>query len=234
MADAAEPFKLPSDRDLAKIGAEFQLNVAQARELELALRHAQEDLKGFFRNRIGRAQSAQIVDRLKSFRDKLGALIKTISSDVQSFNDTLPFDAREAIADGASAELILATTGREVLKDGKRLAYASHAAGLLHGASLLAEQLRRVKAPVDRFFDSYASDTGGRLPDYVRQRLIVALADAAPAILGRRATGATRGPFIRLVTEVINECGLDDTGVEKAVERVLKSRKIAAQGYPRK
>ena len=123
-----------------------------------------------------------------------------------------------------SSELIFEVTGRNVIgADGARLAHAVDAAGLDSGAEIWLAQLERVHEPMRGFFEEATPDAGGREPDFARHQLIIRLAEVSPVVLGRKATATAGGPFVRLVASVVNACGLDDTGIERAVERALKT-----------
>ena len=218
----AEPFQIPSDKQLRANTKEFDLNREQVRELELTIRHAHEDLAGFYRTRMDRSERASRIDKLKEMHAAITRLLKVLGPNaavIDDVNESLPFNMRELIGEVISPDLIAEVTGRtrHSLQHGQ----GRRAAGLEHGTRLLAAQLRLIKEPLDAWLAAYTVDPGGRESDNTRNYLIAALSRAAPAVIGREATATANGTFARLVTAVCHACGLDDNGLEKRVERVL-------------
>lgn len=223
---AADLFDLPSAGDLAEIASELHLSDVQKHELDLTLRHAHADLEGFFRTRLDRSDRARRAERLKAFHGALASLLDVMGENpvaIEDLNDCLPFEARETIGKGVSKEVAETISGRAV--HALRGDDAMRSVGLLHGAHLLAAQLRLIKAPIDAWLNAYVADPGGVEPDHMRNHVIRALAHAAPAILGRRATATAGGRFARLVAAVFHACELDDTGLEARIGRVLATRR---------
>jgi hypothetical protein len=62
---------------------------------------------------------------------------------------------------------------------------------------------------------------GGRKADLARLYLVLRLAGAAPNIIGRKASASQTGPFVRLCAAVLTACGLDETGVEELIARII-------------
>ena len=216
-----EMFDLPSPAALDEITREFGLTDSQRRELELVLRHAREDLEGYFRTRIGRGPRKDRMDQLAAIDKALARLVDRLGEDFDLMNENLPFECREAIAWCASAQLIATVTGENVFEAGARVSHKEKAVGLRHGAEILAAQLRRIREPIQAVLAEKSTDPGGREPDHVRAVLIRALAEAAPLIIGQRATGTSKGKFPRLIAAVFVALEIDDTGLEKVIERQL-------------
>jgi hypothetical protein len=55
-----------------------------------------------------------------------------------------------------------------------------------------------------------------------RDYLLLRVAEAAPAVIGRRPTATAGGRFVRLCAAVVVACGFDGLGVERAVEKAIK------------
>lgn len=136
-------------------------------------------------------------------------------------NDDLPFEARVAIAQCTSSELITVVTGEDVSDRSARVPYKEQSAGLHHGASILLAQLRLIHEPIRDVLTEKSADPGGLEPNYVRLTLIRALAAAAPTIIGKAATGTARGRFQLFVAAVFRSLEIDTDGIEKAIEHTL-------------
>lgn len=217
----ARNFTLPNPVELAGIIRELMLNEAQARELELVIRHAHEDLEEYYRTRISRGQRKIRMGRLRSVDHALAKLITLLGKNPELVNEDLPFDAREAIAWCASSQLITLVTG-DILSDANsRVSEKEASAGLRHGARLLAAQLQLIREPIANVLAEESTDAGGLEPDHVRLRLIRSLAAAAPEIIGEAATGSAGGIFTKLVDAVFRGLNVNTEGLEKVIEHVL-------------
>jgi hypothetical protein len=217
-------FDLPTKERFAELCKDLNLDKEQAHELELAIRHAHEDLDGFFKTRISRAERAYRFEQLKAFDKALTKLIATMGPNtkaVADFNVSLPFSLREQIGLMASPSHITTATGRTARKS--RAARDRKVAGLEHGAKLLHVQLTEIKKGIGNLLESAVIDRGGRSPDLVRQYLVKALAQSASDILGRAATSTSNSRFVQLVLSVFSACAIDEAGAEELIERSLKT-----------
>lgn len=82
--------------------------------------------------------------------------------------------------------------------------------------------VRAMRQPIRAELLQARQDRGGARTRCGRELLIFLLARDATKIIGRRATAAANGPFQRLCKSVFDCCGIDDTGIEDAVERCLE------------
>jgi hypothetical protein len=105
-----------------------------------------------------------------------------------------------------------------------RFDYQRKTLGLKHAPELLAHLVDRIYRPIQVWLDLDRLNRGGRPSDVVRDYVLIRLIEAAPEVLGSRATGTADGKFVRLCTGVFNACGLNTEGLEKAIERILKQR----------
>ena len=104
-----------------------------------------------------------------------------------------------------------------------RLLSRRQARGLEHGGELLMHFVERINQPIKTWFKLDRRNRGGRpAKNLARDFLLFRLAEAAPAVIGRRPTATVNGPFVRLCTAVVAACGLDDRGIERAVEKAIK------------
>mgnify|MGYP006282015259 CR=1 FL=1 len=224
-------FRLPTKKQLAMIRRELGLDDAQANDLDLAIRHAYQDLEGYYRTRIGRGPRKDRMDQLQAFEQALGNLIEVIGDDPDRINDDLPFAARETIGWCTSSQLIEAVTGEGVSVRRRRVPHKEQSVGLHHGARLLAAQLRLIRDPIVSILSEKSTDTGGPEPNHVPVVLIRALAGAAPDIIGKRATATANGKFEQLVGAVFEALGIESADLRKTIERILykKSSKRKAR-----
>ncbi|MEI6536955.1 MAG: hypothetical protein WCN98_16545 [Verrucomicrobiaceae bacterium] len=220
----AKNFKIPSPKKLKDLGRDLKLSDAQARELDFVIRHAHADLEGIFRMKMTRAERARRLKQLKIFRGALMRLASTMGTtpeEIADFNVNLPFELRETIGQMASAGVIRTVVGRRV--EEVEADHIRKSAELTHGAEIFHHQLLEISKGIDTLLDAAVKDPGGRNPDLVRNHLATKLARSSRGILGRRASGTAGGRFSKLVAAVFIACGLADDGVEKIVERTLKS-----------
>jgi hypothetical protein len=83
--------------------------------------------------------------------------------------------------------------------------------------------IKTINHPIKSWLELDRLNRGGRPPKSVaRGYLLVRLVEAAPAIIGGRATATARGRFVRLCAAVCIASGLDDRGIEQAVERTIE------------
>jgi hypothetical protein len=106
-----------------------------------------------------------------------------------------------------------------------RFEYQRKTLGLKQGPELLAHLVERIIRPIQIWLELNRRPGGGRPSDAVRDHVVIRLVEAAPEVLGSRATATAGGKFVRLCTGVFNACGLNSEGLEKAIERILKKRK---------
>jgi hypothetical protein len=105
----------------------------------------------------------------------------------------------------------------------QRVEFQRKAIGLKHGPELLRYAIERINQPIKTWFELDRLNRGGRpTKNPARDLLLLRLAERAQAILGRRPTATAGGRFVRLCADVVVACGLDDRGIERAVEKALK------------
>ena len=98
--------------------------------------------------------------------------------------------------------------------------------------NLLAHRVERINRPVKAWGELDRCNKNGRPANVVREFLLIRLAVAAPNVLDSRATVTAGGKFVRLCAAVFSACGLDTEGLEKSIERVLKSRRTRSLPKP--
>jgi hypothetical protein len=105
----------------------------------------------------------------------------------------------------------------------ERVEYQRQAIGLKEGPALLRYAIERINQPIKTWFELDRLNRGGRpRKNPARDFLLFRLAEVARAITGRRPTATAGGRFVRLCAPVVAACGLDDRGIERAVEKALK------------
>jgi hypothetical protein len=105
----------------------------------------------------------------------------------------------------------------------ERLEYERRTIGLKNGSELLAYLIKTINQPIKAWFDVDRLNRGGRpTKNPARNLLLLRLAEAAPVVIGRRATATARGRFVRLCAVVVAACRLDDLGIERSVEKAIK------------
>jgi hypothetical protein len=95
--------------------------------------------------------------------------------------------------------------------------------GLERGGELFVHVIERINRPIKTWLELDRHNRGGRpMKSLARDLLLYRLAEAAPVIIRRKATATARGRFVRLCHAVTVACGLDDRGLERAVEKAIK------------
>jgi hypothetical protein len=95
--------------------------------------------------------------------------------------------------------------------------------------------VERVNQPIKTWFELDRRNRGGRpAKNLARDFLLFRLAEAAPAVIGRRPTATAGRRFVRLCAAVVVACGFDDRGIERAVEKAIKElSKQSRKGFRR-
>lgn len=199
-----------------------------ARELEVAISHLVEDLET---SRISREERKEIVRQRRILSRHLRGLERFASnrhdSETTSLRMLLPNASLDAIARLSSDEAMRARADAGphprpmVFPEGPLSPEKREAAGLLYGDLLLA-MVRSAAGPLDEWLAQDRRNKGGSPPDTARRLAIIALANAAPSIIARRATATANGPFARLCADVLALLGIPCTGLERAIETTLR------------
>jgi hypothetical protein len=237
-------FHRPTPEEFDVLVRDQKLDGLQAHELGLVLYHVDEDLKEYRKRREGRKPRRELVRRLKRFADLFNDLGYEIDRSRKTMADFLPLDAQEEIGQLMSYGAIEAALSREIpsrdLKSEiesltmddpnfrmaqleERLEYERRTIGLKNGSELLAYLIKTINQPIKAWFDVDRLNRGGRpTKNPARNLLLLRLAEAAPVVIGRRATATARGRFVRLCAVVVAACRLDDLGIERSVEKAIK------------
>lgn len=203
-----------------------------ARELEVTINHLVKDLET---SRISREERKEIVRQRRILSRHLRGLERFASNRLASktapLHMLLPNASLDAIARLSSDEAMraLAAAGPRahaprpmVFPEGPLPPEKREAAGLLHGDLLLLAMVRSAAGPLDEWLAQDRRNKGGSPPDTARRLAIIALANAAPSIIARRATATANGPFARLCADVLALLGIPCTGLERAIETTLR------------
>jgi hypothetical protein len=241
--DREQVFRLPTPRDFDEIVRELGLKYhEQANELSLTILHIAADLENFQKKFEGREPRADMVRRLERLAKILGELEDEIKRASRTMSDFLPFDTLEEIGLLVSYSAMEAALDCKLISrdlrlemehipeegDGLRMAeiesrfdYERKTLGLKEGPRLLAYLIHRINQPIKIWIELDKLNRGGRRSNMVRDYVLIRLAQACPRILRSRPTATANGPFVRMCIGVFNACGLDDQGIEKAIERIL-------------
>jgi hypothetical protein len=237
-------FHMPTPEAFADLVRERKLDALQAHELGLVLYHVDEDLKQFHRRREGSQPRRELVRRFRRITRIVYDLQFELNRWRKTINDVLPADLRGEIGLLMSYCAMEAALNQEIptrslrseieslaaedpdfrmVQIEERLAAHREARGLEHGGEFLMHIIERVSRSAKAFFEIERLNRGGRPPkDLARSYLLIRLTEAAPSIIGGRATATARGRFVLLCAAAVAACGLDDSGIERAVERAIK------------
>jgi hypothetical protein len=235
-------FHLPSREGWAELVKDLGLDHGQAHELDLALRHIDEDLRTIAEDQRRLGSRDDRMARLNRIARALFTLEEELGPGGARIGDVLPFNSLEAIGRGLSYTAMEETLGRPLTEPGlgealKEEAFARiaqieerfdcqrHAVGLNHGSALLAHLLASINGPVRTWFDFHRLDKGGRATDPEHEYVILVLSRASRAVVGRGPTAIAGGAFQALCAGVFAQCGLESDSLEKAVKKVLSRRR---------
>jgi hypothetical protein len=237
-------FSLCSKEAFDELVRDHKLNAKQARELQLLTYHVDEDLRADRKRREGRQPRKELVRRLKRVAKFIGDLEFELQRWRNTINDFLPQEAQAEIGFLMSFSAMEAALGEElrfrelqsVIDDlaaedpdfrmaqlEERLESRREARGLEHGGQFFVHCIERINREIQSWLELDRLNKGGRPPKSVaRDYLLIRLVEAARAIIGRKATATAKGRFVRLCADVCVACGLDDRGIERAVEKAIK------------
>ena len=237
-------FHRPTAQEFDELAQDQKLDDLQAHELRLVIYHVDEDPKEYRKRRERNKPRRELVRRLKRFADLFDRLEYEIDRSRKTMADFLPLDALEEIGLFMSYGALEAALNREIpsrdlrseiesLTAGgpdfrmaqieERLEYERRAIGLKDGPELLAYLIKKINQPIKTWFAVDRLNRGGRpTKNPARDLLLFRLAEAAPVVIGRRATTTARGRFVLLCAAVALACGLQRRGIERAVEKAIK------------
>ena len=186
-----------------------------------------------------------MVRRLKIVDKSFERLHTDLTQYCKTLGDVLPFDTLQASGELLSYGAIESALGRKIpgrnlLRDIEEQfagradlraaeieelrAYERQALGLNEGPALIAYIVGALHRPIRAWLEIEKGNRGGRPADLPRVVLLIGLANAAPDILGAKPTATAKGRFMRLCAAVCQACGFDNSGIEEAVERLLRKR----------
>ena len=213
--------------EIRALARRMELPASCARELEVTIQHVVADLEA---TRITHEERKENVRQRRILSRLLRGLERFVSNRIASttapLHMLLPHASFDAIGRLSSDEAIrgLAAAMLLALPEGPLRVGTRQAAALQHGDLLLHGLVRELLGPLDQWLAQDRLNKGGRPPDTARRFTIIALANAAPAIIGRAATATANGPFARLCAEVLPLLGITVTGLERAIEAALRQR----------
>lgn len=209
----------PSDGELSRLSKLFGLTPEQARELKIVVAHIVQDLGMFQAWAEQRPARSDLVARLKRIEKQLGDLKRTLSVRPDDVTALMPRGVEDFLAAALTAEILGELLGQDLSQTAEP---RREALALKHSGPLLAGLVEALHRPFERWLEFDRRNTGGRPADRPRRIVIAEVAEAAPDILGRTAAVAQDGPFARLCNEVVTMLGLDTSGLEKLIPRVVK------------
>lgn len=236
----------PGPSDWKALVRDLELSASGAHQLELTLRHLIADLDNFDRSAKERGPRDILVTRLKRLGSAMTALedeirrskhlmIKFLPSDsLQAIGELMSYSALEKALDveiqspnlNASLGKATGASGNLRITDIEQAyLYQRQTLGLKRGPELLEYLVNKINAPMTAWMALNSLNKGGRSANFLRQVVILYLADASLQIIGKKPTSTAGGAFITLCTRVFYKLGLEAHGLEKAIERVLKKRR---------
>lgn len=231
---------LPDEPTLADIARQLHLSPNQTHHLRLTLQHVHADLDAYHANPV-QADRRELVRRLKQVETAFAVLDDACSRHAK-YIGRFPSDFLEEAGAILTFSALNNALGRNVTPRHVETAVRDHFAagealsietvdaltlasrqsmGIKHGAEVLPAIIQRLHAPLRKWVELDKLNKGGRSANLARRYLVTRLAEAAPEIVGRKASRAQTGPFVRLCEVVLPACGIDADGVEQLVPRIV-------------
>lgn len=238
---ARATIKLPDEAALVELGRRLKLTATQLVHLRITLQHVHADLANHQANPV-HSERTEIVRRLKLVEKALAALddacrrhAKHIGHFPSEFlgafgamltfsamNDALGEDRTPRHLDGTIQEHIAAGAVRSIEQIETLTQPVREALAIQCGHELVPAFITKLRAPLKTWIELNKLNKGGRNATITRHYLVARLADAAPDIIGRKASRSQTGPFVRLCEAVLPACGIDPKGVEKVIARIIQ------------
>jgi hypothetical protein len=234
--------KAPSAEAWEDIIRDHKLPPAQERTLKDVVDSALADISHYRQWLRDRPDRTALVRRLKNLTRVLGHLRDECGRSVDLMQHFLPHDALAFIGESLTFSAMSEALERDVFPghldlkiermraSDERITLASleqatrpmrEALGLKHGNLLLRHFIEGLHAPLAKWIELDQLNKGGRPSNAVRDFLMYRLAEAAPEIVGKPAAVSSTGPFVDLCSDVLVACGLSETGIGKAVPRMV-------------
>lgn len=219
-----ENFKLPTPEQFRCLCLELELNEAQTRALGQVLHESHANLKAVLRRKSSDQDRKKILVQLSKASDVLGDLLPLLKITPRDFRK---FNRDRHLALGTLAGAIAALRIANVIggRSGGTRDQTTRATTFRFEVLDLIHQIVVVKEGVDYILGAAVTDRGGRNPYLVRNYLAMALARSSQEIINRPATATASGKFVELVRAVFVACRLSDEGLEKLVQRTVRSLK---------
>jgi hypothetical protein len=235
--------RFPPREEWQYILDDFALMPTQAETLKITLEEALDAISQYQAKLQSQPSRSDLVKGLRSFEKALRRLRDECRHSVDLMHDFLPHNTLGYIGESLTFSAMGKALGRKIFPNqfdtmievkkslGERITLESmedlsrpmrEAVGLNHGHLILLHFIEQTHAPLARWIAMKNLDRGGRPTDVVRNFLIYQLAEAAPGIIGKRATVATTGRFVYLCTRVLVASGLPEAGIEKAIPPVVR------------
>ncbi len=105
--------------------------------------------------------------------------------------------------------------------------------GLLCGDEVLRKVIDLTDEAIQHWASEVSANKNGRPRAFERDFMIECLAAVCPDVLGMRPLASKVGRFIDLCRLVLESCGFEEDGIEKAVYRLVARMKVEVGGDPR-
>lgn len=227
---------IPTDADWAELVKHLKLSETRAEELRITIVHAVEDLRIYRQTMEAGPDRKMLVLSLKRMENPLYRLKLECNRGIEAVQHLLPLGFLASIGRswtfaGISEALgknmyprryDLTNTNFDLRAIEEETAHLRQTLGLRHGHVLLATLVAQWHVEVEKQLALERLNKGGRKAQLDRKYLLHCLATAAPGIIGRKASVAVTGPFIRLCEAVLPACGLYSRGVDKVVPSIVR------------
>ncbi len=244
-----ERLTLPDEATLRELGRRLTLSTGQLHCLRLTLQHVHADLTAHQADKV-HSERAETVRRLKLVEKDLARLVDTCTRHA-AYLDSFPHDFLAAAGGMLTFAAMNDALGRNLTPRRANFIMQERIAagdissideietltlqhreltGVKHGAEILPAIIKRLHAPLKTWVDLDKLNKGGRKRNLARHYLVMRLAQAAPEIIGSKAGRSQTGPFVRLCEAVLLPCGIEPTGVEKLVPRIVAPASTKARG----
>jgi hypothetical protein len=239
--------RLPNDAELDELARSLKLSRSQVHNLRVTIERTYKPLGDYLKFHEARPQ---LVRRLKLVETAFNRLDLELQRQAHHLADLLPHSLLSYIGSAVSMSEINSIMGSDMTPTyvdtqiarkakGKIVSTlemdaisvgAREAIAMKHGDVILPELIARLHKPLLDWVELDRQNKGGRPEILARTYLILTLAENAPSILGKEARKSETGPFARLCAAVLPLCGIDPTGIEKVIPRILTKQQTSRLG----
>jgi hypothetical protein len=197
---------------LRQIAKRLSLNKVQAHELGMVVAHIIKDVQTLEAWQARNPPRSRRVSRLKLIEKTMADLHSALAMRPDHLTALMPNATVDFLAAAFTQPTLSDLIGLDLTKSpAEKRAITEKKAG-----ELLSSLIRVLHLPFAQLVEINRQNKVGRPRDYLRHHIIGELAKVAPGIIGREASVAGLGPFVRLCSGYLHCSWPQDQGAREA------------------